>query len=45
MDFKEKYSTKTEQGKITITSEAYAIGEMLEKLSNILRKLTSAMIK
>jgi len=30
MEFADKYSTKVEEKKITISNDAYAIGEMLE---------------
>ena len=32
MNFKDKYSTKDEIGKVKITTEAYAIGEMIQEL-------------
>lgn len=39
MAFKDKYSFKDEEGKVKITAEAFAVGEMLEKLFNILSKM------
>jgi len=32
MKFEDKYSTEDKEGKIKITTDAFAIGEMLEKL-------------
>ena len=40
MNFKEKYSIKDEQGKIKITNEAFAIGDMIELL---IKKINQAI--
>ena len=42
MNFKDKYSTKDEEGKIKITSEAYAVGEMLQE---VVLKLNQAIAR
>lgn len=39
MKFEEKYSTKIEANKEQITSDAFAIGELLERLINVIEKL------
>ena len=32
MNFKDKYTIKDEEGKVKITNDAYAIGDMIEAL-------------
>lgn len=43
MKFKEKYSTETEVGKIKVTVEAFAIGELLEEVADALVRLNKVI--
>ena len=45
MEFKDKYSTEDEKDKIKISKEAFAVGEMLQELSDKLERLRLAAIK
>jgi len=42
MNFKDKYSIKDEEGKVKITNEAFAVGELLQE---IIYKLNQAIAR